>query len=416
MAYRVGMMMQHSSRSLRVMWCAVCLLWLTGTVVAASPELRTFSSKQYDVHTDLTREEALEFALHMDAVYGEYGQRFASFRNRNVGRMPLYLLRDREGYISLMKSLEIDASNSDGMFFVTQGKQGLATWTSGRSREGTYSVLQHEGFHQFAWSHIGADLPTWANEGIAQYFGDGLLVRGRMTVGLIDAQRLAVLQQAVQKGSLLDMATLLDMDDDKWNRTRARDPEKSGLLYAQAWGVTYFLIHGDNGKYQDLFVKYLRLLSNGKKQEQAFAEAFGTRDTAAFTQRWSQWVMQAQPDPINVAVTRMEVLGTALKALHEKKERPARSIADLRAMLQRRRFVVTRQGQGVTRQYDARDDSLYTYPTGNNGVAMTQEFRVLEPEGEGLPPRLTAPGLSPEPTLVWSKDTEGGLVQEVVFR
>lgn len=405
-------------RPASLLWLGLLLLLLIAAapVQAAPPELRTFSSKHYDVNTDLERDEAMKLALHMDAVYGEYGKRFASFRNRNVGRMPLYLLRNREGYVALMQSLDIDASNSDGMFFVTQGKQGLATWTSDRSRETTYSVLQHEGFHQFAWSHIGPDLPTWANEGIAQYFGDALLVRGRMTIGLIDAQRLAVIQQAVQKDALIPMDKLMDMDDDSWNRTRARDPEKSGLLYAQGWGVTYFLIHADDGKYQQAFVNYLRLLSNGKKQEDAFNEAFGTRDTKAFTQRWSQWVLQQQPDPINVAVTRMEVLGTALKALHEKDERPARNIKDLRAMLQRRRFVVTRQGQGVTRQYDARDEELYTYPTGNNGIAMTQEFRVLEPTGEGLPPRLTAPGLSPEPTLVWSKNAEGGLVQEVVFR
>ena len=40
----------------------------------------------------------------------------------------------------------------------------------------------------------------------------------------------------------------------------------------------------------------------------------------------------------------------------------------------------------------------------------------LEPQGEGLLPRIVATGLRPEPMLVWSRGEKGGLEAEVRYK
>jgi len=42
--------------------------------------------------------------------------------------------------------------------------------------------------------------------------------------------------------------------------------------------------------------------------------------------------------------------------------------------------------------------------------------RRLEPARDDLPPRLSAPGLDPTPMLVWSRDDQGKLIQDLVFQ
>ena len=42
--------------------------------------------------------------------------------------------------------------------------------------------------------------------------------------------------------------------------------------------------------------------------------------------------------------------------------------------------------------------------------------RVSAPERNDLPPRINAPGLRPEPTLVWKRDPQGALIQDIVFK
>ena len=44
----------------------------------------------------------------------------------------------------------------------------------------TWHTVQHEGFHQFAHAVIGGDIPTWLNEGLAEYFGEALFTGGRV--------------------------------------------------------------------------------------------------------------------------------------------------------------------------------------------------------------------------------------------
>ncbi len=388
---------------------------------AVAPQLREFSSRAYSVHTNLSADEVREFAAHMDSVFAEYQRRFAGFNRRNREPIAMYLLRSQEDYQAFMAQAGLDAKNSGGMFFVQPRISGLATWTADRGRKQTFEVLQHEGFHQFAFAYLGPDLPVWLNEGLAQYFEDGFLTeQGRMVLGMVNYFRLLHVRKALGKEGktvAFGFEEIIEMTGDRWNNILATDAKRASLLYDQAWSITYFLIHGDDGRYKPAFERFLVMLAKGQPVKSAFGKAFGSEDTEPFRKRWEEWVRTAKADPLTVTVLRMELLGQAMAFMREKKMEIPRSLPELRGVLKGMRFKASRSVNGVTVEFDATDDQAYRYPLNEKGD-QTAEFELTlpTPGNAGSPPEITAPGASYRPRLTWTRDGEEKWVAEVVYR
>lgn len=376
-------------------------------------ELTVFASKHYHIHTNLSRAETVPFGRHMDAVFAQYERRFADYAARTTGPMPLYLFRHQSEYLEFMRDHGIAAEGTGGMFFVTHSLQGLATWTHGHRRSQTLRTLQHEGFHQFAWNHLGPNLPTWMNEGLAQYFEDAVILDHGMELGLADADRVAKVRDALKFRWSVRLDELMSMDSNQWTATLRHDADRSELLYAQAWSIVYYMIHGDGGRYVGSFEVYLRLLSEGHPHEHAFRSAFGYGAAQGIEDRWQDYASTQPASAVSVAVDRMRFLGSALAYKHGLNEAMPRSFSQLRSDLQGRGFKLTRHRRGDQEELNASDSNLFTYtrPGGQHSA-----FLLLEPAGFGLPPRLAAPGLSPEPILVWERDDQGQLVFDIEYR
>ncbi len=390
----------------------VCLL-TTSHAAAQELRLQQFRSKSYLIHTNLSRDEVRVFGRYMDTVFAQYEDRFREFHTRSPAQMPLYLLRTEEQYQRFMTSQDIAATHTGGMFFFSPASQGLATWVQGRSRSQTFQVLQHEGFHQFAFNHLGRDLPTWINEGLAQYFEDAIIVGDKMTTGLANARRVEQVKHALEAQTAIDFSRLVGLSADQWADKLHGDPDEAALMYAQSWSVVFFLIHGEDDRYQPAFARYLQKVSAGRDHQTAFQEVFGADSLRPLAKRWADFAKKQQPDPINTAASRMEFLGEALRFMYQRGETAPKSLIKLRDSLQARHFVLTRKSHGITVEVTADDPDLYRYRRRNGS---TGQFKLLEPSRDDLPPRITATGLHPEPTLVWSRDAEGNLVQDIEYR
>jgi hypothetical protein len=391
--------------------------------------LQRYDSKSYHVFHNLSNDEAKRFAAHMDAVYEEYASRFASLSTARPKPMPLYLFRKQTEYEAFMASIEITAKNTGGMFFVTHKHQGLATFVGDRPITQTFAVLQHEGFHQFAFRYIGPDLPVWINEGLAQYFEDGVLVGNKtgpptMYLGLANATRIASVQQALEKNNQFDFDALINISNEEWAKNVTEGNREATLEYDQSWSIAFFLIAADNGKYRPAFEKYLKLVSQRRPSDPdartranaaAFTEAFGTKDTAAFKQRWTEFARAVKPDLITLSVAKLEFLGQGLRYLSKQKPPMPNSIAELRDRLQRIQFRAYSVRNGVRTAFDSKDESFYSFDTGGAGGENTAPFKMLKPENPRLPPRIAAIGIKPEPTLVWYIDGAGELTMDVAF-
>lgn len=382
------------------------------TPEATQLDLAVYESEHYDIHTNLRREEARPFARHMDRVFEEYVRRLERFRSADEQRMPLYLFDSKQSYLTYLSSHDIDASNTGGVFFVQRTGQGLATWVRGRPKSEVYSVLQHEGFHQFAFTHMGPRLPIWVNEGLAKYFEDGIFTRGTMRLGLANGERIAALKQAIDRGTLVDFDELLSMTEAQWRDHVVSGSAKAGMLYHQSWSMVHFLIHGRDGKYRRPFESYLEAVAQGDDSADAFAAVFGHNATREFETAWRRYVEQLEPDDLSTTLTRMMFLAQGLKYLHEHDRDMPDNLDDLRSTLQRMRFRSIRMEGELKLEWHAQDDALFAFPLNGDD----EPFRLLSSQGGGLPPRLTAPGFRPQPTLFWQHDAEGTLLPTIDFR
>jgi hypothetical protein len=380
--------------------------------------LQPYNTRFYLLRTNLEPAEAKVFARHMDRVFKEYKGRFegTGLRRQREQPMNLYIFRTREGFKRFMDGHGIDAANSGGMFVVQPSLQGLATFVEGRSRGRVFSVLQHEGFHQFAWEYIGQNLPIWVNEGMAQYFEDGILVEGRFVFKQASAERISSIQGTIERQQYAPFEQMLQLSPEQWIEILQSNPSRAALLYDQAWSMVFFLITARDGRFVGPFERYLQELSKGRDGKTAFVKVFELRPDhfEPFERAWRRWAMQVKPDPLSTATQRMEFLGAALKFLHERDPSdPPRNLDLLRYRLKKIGFQLTRQPQhGPAEHFSASDERMFRYALPDR----TRDEFVLKQGRTNEPPMVTAPRMRPQPILTWRRGPTGELVYEIIYR
>ncbi len=368
---------------------SLALLCAPLPALAANP-VKTERTKHYEFTHDLDAETAREVATHMDTVFDEYAKRMSNFRVKNAKRIKLYVWADRETYIEFLTEQGVPGAQfTGGLFFVRGGDAGLTTFVGGQSRASMYHTLQHEGFHQFAHLRVG-NLPPWANEGLAEYFGHGLLIRRNLLTGVAPSTRIELLRNAVAQGQHYPFEEIINMSGQEWNNILQSGDPRAYIMYTEAWAIAHFLVNADNGKYASAFQKYLEWLSKGRSHEQAFQQAFGTSDMVPFEKRFIEYLNETwEPDELSTAQQRLDFLGEGLRALHERGITPT-SIDDLKTKLRERDFEVVRRGHGGAEVLSAQDDDMFLAP----GQTLSSGGDEAEPEPDdsrrrGRSPRRT---------------------------
>ena len=114
-----------------------------------------------------------------------------------------------------------------------------------RSVRPMHEVLQHEGFHQFA--HVlFPDLPVWANEGFAELFAIGSVVKDEFKRTFRDMA--AQLHASRRSDTLLPFRGFFTMGGHAWNHVvRVGDPS---LNYTQAWSLVHFFLYAQDARWQ----------------------------------------------------------------------------------------------------------------------------------------------------------------------
>jgi hypothetical protein len=102
-----------------------------------------------------------------------------------------------------------------------------------------------------------------------------------------------------------------------------------------------------------------------------------------------------------------------MRHLNERGKPSPASLAELRRVMQGMGFAAVRREHGYTLRISAQDETVYQYVPREN---VRKAFVLLESVRADLPPRITAPGMSPEPTLVWMRDAAGSLMTAIEYR
>jgi hypothetical protein len=256
------------------------------------------------------------------------------------------------------------------------------------------------------------NLPIWVNEGLAEYFGDAIVVDGKVRHGIVNAHRLNRLREAETKGQLIPFAEVLDLDSERWFANMRSGSPRGHLQYDQSWSIVHFLIHESPKKIRPAFEQYLKLLSTNRHPRQTWDDAFGEDSTPAFQRRYERFLGELEPDSYSAALTRLRFLASGLRMLDgaEHDALPA-TIDALRDALQQRGFGITYRAHGTETTYHADDGAMYGYTDRRD---RTHDFLLTESKGE-LPPSIVADQLSPPARITWSRDEDGKLVSDGKF-
>ncbi len=240
---------------------------------------KTYDSRYYVIQTDLTGDDVRETTLRMTKMAEEYHDRTRDFSGVISTRLPFMIFKVPSDYYS--------AGGIPGSAGVFDGEKLMAIAGEKVSAD-TWHVVQHEGFHQFAHAVIRGELPIWVNEGLAEYFGQGVFTGDGFVTGLIPHGRMERIKETMKtRGGFIPISSMMAMSHAEWNR------QLDIRNYDQAWSMVHFLAHGEDGKYQKAFSGYMGDIGRGRDAERAWQDNFG--DANGFEQRWRDY-WTALPD------------------------------------------------------------------------------------------------------------------------
>jgi hypothetical protein len=338
----------------------------------------------YWIKSDLPAEQVRDIARHLNMMYGQYAKLLAFVPVRVEEKLNVLAFEREDDYLLTLRArFGINATSSGGMFFVNSSGTALAVWTHGLPRQRLRHVIQHEGFHQFAYSRFGDDLPPWVNEGLAEFFGQAIIAGDSMVLGQSNPRVLKRLKQAIDSDMHISLAKMVSLPARQWNDA-LRNGE-AALYYAEAWSMVQFLVYGEGGAHAGAFDVFLKHISNGLPAREAFSKTLGP-DIAEFETRWKRWVLAAQPSAFVSAMERLEFLAEGALELNRHGVHPE-SLDQLKQALRDMSFEYPLMSHGMQVTLTASDDSLFEIP--KDHLCREQPvFVAARPKLSALPLRL----------------------------
>jgi hypothetical protein len=254
-------------------------------VAHAAPAMTHYDTKYYDLYTDIDADAAREAGLRMTRMAEEYYARTRAFAGVITHKFPFYLYTRSEDYYAAgglpgSAGLFVSSGNGNGKLMAIAGKE---------TGNGTWHVVQHEGFHQFAAAVIGGSFPPWMNEGLAEYFGESIFTGDGFVTGVIPPYRLQRLKDEINDGKLKPIPAMMSLSGQEWTKNLSIEN------YDQAWSMVYFLVQGNDGKYQKPFVAFMQQVSHGQQWERAWLATMG--DASQFEVNWKKYWLGLPESP-----------------------------------------------------------------------------------------------------------------------
>jgi hypothetical protein len=322
-----------------------------------APVLRTFHSQHYTLHTDFEPGFAQDVARRMDAMYDEYSRRLDSLKPVAMPqRHELYLFARQSDYVRFVGA----AFGSTGGAYIP-GRNVIASFLEKQGHDAVRRTLQHEAFHQFAEQTFAGNLPIWLNEGMAQYFEEGLWTEAGFLLGQVSPHRLRQLQSDIKAGRLTPFDRFTTLSAEEWSGALSTRGQTRGMTqYNQAWAMVYFLINASDEAGQPLyrarFLRMLQLLRDGAKPQAALEQCFSA-NYEGFQKHFVAFASRVQASPEASYIERQEVLADMLIAARERNW-AANDLAELQSTVAARKVSIN-YSRGQIHWTSDPDTSIY---------------------------------------------------------
>jgi len=337
-----------------------------------------FRTRYYSVKTDLSEARAEHLGAHMDVTFESYRQLFAGLKSRVPRSMDLYLFKNQSDYHRVLEAkFKAVGTGSWGMAITRRGETSLVAWEGKYSLSAMESVLQHEGFHQFA-RYLFPKLPSWANEGLAEVFQRGVAVDGKIILGEVSKNDLRMLTAATKQRRFRSFSQFFTMDQRVWNQHVQRG--EANTNYLQAWCMVHFFLYADQARHQGAFMDFLIGLNQELPWQEAFVRAFGSPNFSALEKNWLAYINGLQPVDYREIIRRLDFLAAGMKALHQQKVYPI-NLIDLQQALAKTKFTHTSNLFEKPRTMRADEAQNYQVPAGRQ-KSKQQAFHLVDTKGK----------------------------------
>jgi hypothetical protein len=116
---------------------------------------------------------------------------------------------------------------------------------------------------------IGGNLPTWANEGLAEYFGEAIFTGDGFVTGLISRERLGRIRTIFKDAAPPPLGGFLTLSPEAWAEPIDR------TKYDLAWSLIHFFAHAVDARYADAFAHFMQDVSTGGDPIESFVRRIG---------------------------------------------------------------------------------------------------------------------------------------------
>jgi hypothetical protein len=257
----------------------------------AGQEIAAFAhhtAGHYQVYAQSGRERAAHVNGFMNEMLKQYSRFFSNWAFKDGARVIVF--SDADAFRAYASSLKTAMHpNTTGYCHLKTDEDGntfheLVTY----DHADLWQVLAHEGFHQFIGYELGAAIPIWLNEGMAQYFETSIVVSGKLQTGIIDRRRLLAAQHFIRQKKAMSLMELVQMDKPTFYAN-------AETAYPASWALVYYLINREGSLYRNsAFKRYLQDLKYGKNAIGSFQQRFG-RDIARWQPDFEQFILQLKP-------------------------------------------------------------------------------------------------------------------------
>jgi predicted Zn-dependent protease len=159
--------------------------------------------------------------------------------------------------------------NVAGYFQPGEDVNYITLTTEKSSDEQPFRTIFHEYVHLLVENNMGATVPLWFNEGLAEYYSTFDIKDDYRRVILGDLLANHVLY--LRENKFLPLRTLFAVD---YKSPYYNEGNKMNVFYAESWMLMHYLLQGDGQKNRPQLAKFVDLLRANATIDQAFQQAF----------------------------------------------------------------------------------------------------------------------------------------------
>jgi tetratricopeptide (TPR) repeat protein len=226
-------------------------------------------SKNFLIVGNASEKQMREVATRLEQFREAFGHLFAAARFASPVPTTVIVFKNDSSYEPFKPLYQGRPAEVAG-YFQPGRDVNYITFNAERLGETPYSTIFHEYVHLMIDNNMRG-VPTWFNEGVAEYYGAFEVTDGgrKATLGRTIDYHVRLLRSR----PLLPLRQLLAVDH---SSPHYNERDQKGMFYAESWALAHYLIHAHGGERMPQLIGFVQLLGTGASVEAAFRQAFQT--------------------------------------------------------------------------------------------------------------------------------------------